>query len=187
MTPSAELIAEPFTRFFRLATPTPNPAAADVGLTFTAEAHRRRRGTGVERARRLLARRRVSLRPFSPLIATRVQTGRRDGPRAADSATATSSARATRSRAARLEPRLQDGSRRPPVPMACACSFRRRRQRSPTRLRAPRRRERSDRRWMPRARGPPTSRWTATSTSSSACAMRLPSCCETTATARGSV
>jgi Tfp pilus assembly protein PilF len=38
VTPSAELIAEPFTRFLRLATPTPNPSAADAGLTFTAEA-----------------------------------------------------------------------------------------------------------------------------------------------------
>jgi Tfp pilus assembly protein PilF len=37
VTPPAELIAEPFTRFLRLATPVATPSAADTALTFTPE------------------------------------------------------------------------------------------------------------------------------------------------------
>ncbi len=37
VTPSAELIAEPFTTFLRLATPVATPSAADTALTFTPE------------------------------------------------------------------------------------------------------------------------------------------------------
>ncbi len=37
VTPSAELIAEPFTRFLRLATPIATPSAADTALAFTPE------------------------------------------------------------------------------------------------------------------------------------------------------
>ena len=180
---SAELIAEPLTRFVRLATPVATPSPPDVALAFAREPVGLAPAAPWSALTVVLARRRAAAghlrrrRSWGPAC----WTGRAATlpiPDASGGLPATSSLLA-----ARLERRLQTGSRdrgadgvRLFIQAADGALSTRR---------CAHRREAAPPPSTPRAPGRPTSRWTATSTSSSACARRRRSCSETTATARG--
>ena len=184
VTQAAELIADPFTRFERLATPVATPSAPDTALTFAREP------IGDAPTALWLALAVFSLDGDQPPIAFAAddrQVQRVDGPGASlpipDASPATPPA-ASSLLVTRLESRLQAGSR-DRWPERCpslhasrptAHSPTRRLARRPGMVRSP---------LTPRARGQPTSKWTATSTSSSAFARRRRWCSETTATAPG--
>ena len=170
----AELIAAPLDRFVALEPAAARPAAADTALSFTRE---------------LLA-------GDTPLALVAVDAARPgavdlyaeapDGLRRVGAAPIAAAApRRAGRRGARLEPRLPDGPRASRRRRACNCCSRARTEALPM---PPRQRAPARARWAaPRlpVSGPPTSTWTATSTSSSAPAGR-PACCGTTATRHGS-
>ncbi len=178
-----ELIAEPFERFLRLASPSPNPSPADQALTFT-----RSVPPGAGNRSRFGGDRRLAGRCGGAGARRRRQSrtprGRGAGARAAVARRGLGG-RSWREQHPRdrLEPRLPDGlrGRRPgrgsPLPRSrtAAGSKTRRRRRQAMRASTPSA-------W---ASGRPTSRWTVTSISSSASAGPFRWCCGTTATARG--